>query len=174
MRWGPATMMNGAISQPFALTTIQLRKIARRRGDLPAPKGFESFRLGLISNANSDFLVPALEASALRHGVWLDVTVTGMGHGIASILDPDSDLNRARPDAVLIAYTWHTLGAAAQTPGDTAGAAAAVDHLLEEIEMMAGMLAKAGTFFPSSRPCRRPRFRCSAVSTAGCPERCVQ
>lgn len=61
------------------------------------------FRLGILSNSTLDFIVPALEATALRRGIALECITADYGQVIQEALSPDSVINRAKPDAVLIA-----------------------------------------------------------------------
>jgi FkbH-like protein len=61
------------------------------------------FRLGIISNATSHFIVPALVASAARHGIALVCCEANFDQAMQEALSPTSAINRAQPDAVLIA-----------------------------------------------------------------------
>lgn len=67
------------------------------------------FRLGLISNATTSLIVPALVATAARHGIALEVIDTGFDQVVQESLRYDSFLNQARPDAVLIALDYRGL-----------------------------------------------------------------
>jgi FkbH-like protein len=62
-----------------------------------------TFKLGIVSNGTIDFLKPMLEVAALRHGVLLELCAADFGQGMQEALNPDSKLNRFRPDAVLLA-----------------------------------------------------------------------
>src|SRR5277367_1046322 len=61
------------------------------------------FRLGIISNATSHFIVPALVASAARHGIALECCGADFDQVVQEALSPTSAINRAQLDAVLIA-----------------------------------------------------------------------
>jgi FkbH-like protein len=61
------------------------------------------FRLGIVSNATSHFMCPALVATAARHGFALECVESDYGQTMQSALSPDSAVNRARCDAVLVA-----------------------------------------------------------------------
>jgi FkbH-like protein len=67
------------------------------------------FRLGLLSNSTTDFIAPALIATAARHGVALEVITGGYDQILQDALTPDSSVNRAAPDAVLIAIDYRAL-----------------------------------------------------------------
>ena len=60
-------------------------------------------RLGLIGNGTLDLLAPVLVGSALRHGIALDCVLADYGVTTQEALDPDSRVNAAKPDAVLLA-----------------------------------------------------------------------
>lgn len=74
---------------------------ARSAGLSLAP--LHPFRLGIISNATTHFIVPALEATAARHGLALQCIEAEFGQVMQEALSPDSTINRAQLDAVLIA-----------------------------------------------------------------------
>jgi FkbH-like protein len=61
------------------------------------------FRLGLLSNATVDLLVPPLIATAARHGIALEIIRGGYDQAVQEALSPESGINCAKPDAVLIA-----------------------------------------------------------------------
>jgi len=61
------------------------------------------FTLGIVGNGTLDLIAPALVASAARHGVLLSVVSAPYGQVIQEALDPTSAINRAKPDAVLLA-----------------------------------------------------------------------
>ena len=60
-------------------------------------------RLGVVSNSTLDFIVPSLNASALRHGIALTCIQADYGQVLQEVLSPDSLLYRESLDAVLIA-----------------------------------------------------------------------
>jgi len=61
------------------------------------------FKLGVIGTGTLDLLAPLLVASAARHGFALTVVQAPYGQVTQEAFDPDSTINAARPDAVLIA-----------------------------------------------------------------------
>jgi FkbH-like protein len=99
------------------------------------------FRLGIISNATSHFMVPALTASAARYGIALECIEANYGQVMQEALAVDSVINRARPDAVLVALDYR--GLALDTPlGDLAAAETAVNAALEELWAIRDALRK--------------------------------
>jgi len=78
--------------------TIELVKSRMERG-----AALVEFRVALISDTTVEYLVPALVASAARHGVLLDVIHPGYGQVAQAVFDRGSILRSARIDAVLVA-----------------------------------------------------------------------
>ncbi len=131
-----------------ALDDNQLNKLAkaleraRAAGASLAP--LTPFRLGIVSNATTHLLVPALVASAARHGIALSCVEAEYGQVIQSALDPDSALNRAKCDAVLLAVDHRGLPLSAPL-GDRAGAERAVSEALAYLTNVRQALERRGT-----------------------------
>jgi FkbH-like protein len=119
-----------------ALEQNQLSRLAKLiRGAREADRDLRPlapFRLGLLSNGTTDFVVPALIGSAARHGVALEVVAGDFGQVVQQALDPDSPVNRAKPDAVLVAVDHRGLPMRS-TPGDEAAATATVQGAVETL-----------------------------------------
>jgi FkbH-like protein len=99
------------------------------------------FRLGIVSNATSHFMVPALIATAARYGIALECIEANFGQAMQEALDPDSTINRARPDAVLIAIDYR--GLPLDVPwGDASAVDHVVDRALDELRVMRDALQK--------------------------------
>lgn len=114
---------------------------ARDAGKSLAP--LTPFRLGIISNATSHFLVPALEASAARHGIALECIEADYDQVMQEALSPESLINRAQPDAVLIAVDYRGLPLQA-CPGDEGAAQANVTAALGHLAMVRNGLSTHG------------------------------
>lgn len=93
------------------------------------------FRLGIISNATSHFIVPALVASALRYGLALECVEADYGQAMQAALSPDSPIHRTPCDAVLVAIDHHGLPLKA-APGDTELAEQSVADSLGQLDMI--------------------------------------
>ena len=63
----------------------------------------DGVKLGVISNGTVDLALPALAVSCLRHGVGAQVIGADFGQVAQVALDPNSTMNRARCDYVLLA-----------------------------------------------------------------------
>ena len=104
---------------------------ARPAGRSLAP--LTPYKLGLITNSTSDFIAPALIATALRHGIALECIPAAYDQAMQESLSPESAINRAAPQAVLIALDWR--GVPLQpSPGNSAEAEATVDGILNYLQ----------------------------------------
>lgn len=96
-----------------ALDLNQLTKlaklIAKARGEGKSLDPLIPFCLAVLSNSTTDFLVPGLVASAARHGIALEVVQPDYDQVVQEALNPDSRVNRSRPDAVLLALDFRAL-----------------------------------------------------------------
>ena len=96
-----------------ALDLNQLTKLAnamsRARSDGKALDPLTPFRLAVLSNSTVDLLVPALNASAARHGIALEIIQPSYDQVAQEALTPDSRVNRSKPDAVLLALDYRAL-----------------------------------------------------------------
>ena len=121
----------------YALDENQLNRIAkvvaraRENGCSLAP--LVPFRLGILSNSTTDFIVPVLIATAARHGIALECIASDYGQVVQEALSPDSAVNSQKPDAVLIAvdYRGYPLNSAI---GDADAARATVEAALGQIQ----------------------------------------
>jgi FkbH-like protein len=122
-----------------ALDENQLNRLAKAMG-----KARESglslapltpFRLGIVSNATSHFLVPALIATAARHGIALECIEADFDQVMQAALSPDSAINTGRCDAVLVAVDHRGLPLG-PTPGDAEAAAQTVQAALNHLDMV--------------------------------------
>lgn len=87
----------------YRLNLRQLEKIERAASQIAHGSDLIPFRLGLLSNATTSLLPGALKASALRHGIALEVVESPFDNVMQVALDANSEFVRASPDAVLLA-----------------------------------------------------------------------
>jgi FkbH-like protein len=117
----------------YSLDLNQLIRLSRTIGDISKSGGslapLTPFKLGVLSNSTSDFILPALVASAARHGIALTVVTSNYGQVIQEALSPDSTVNRSKPDAVLIAIDYRGLPIR-PTPGRAEEAEARIHEAL--------------------------------------------
>src|SRR5688572_7254013 len=120
----------------FALDENALNKLAkviaqaRAAGRSLAP--LTPFRLGVLSNTTSHFLVPALIATAARHGIALECEESDFDQVIQEALNPESMINRGKFDAVLVAIDHRGLPLRA-VPGDAEAASRIVSDAMAQL-----------------------------------------
>ncbi len=121
----------------YALDENQLSRlaktIAKARANGASFSPLASFRLGVLSNSTLDFIAPALVASAARHGIALECITANYDQVVQEALSPGSAMNRARPDAVLIAIDYRSLPLTCPL-GDSQKAGEAVESALSYLE----------------------------------------
>ncbi len=168
----------GAALQRLAnhrLDENQLNKLAKaidkaREAERPlAP--LIPFRLGLVSNATSHFIVPALIATAARHGIALECIEAEYDQVMQTALSPDSPINRARCDAVLIALDHRGLPLM-PTPGDEEAARHCVDAALAHLNTIRDGIRKNGQAISILQTIPRPvesSFGSFDLALAGTP-----
>ena len=116
-----------------ALDEHQLARLGRAIGTLRG-RGLPlapliPFKLGILGNGTLDLIIPPLVASAARHGLALQCVKGEYDQFLQDALSPDSPVNAAKPDAVLLALDHRGLALQA-TPGDAALAAQTVESAL--------------------------------------------
>lgn len=96
-----------------AFADAQLMRLSKLMEGLQAKgRSFEPltpFRLGVIGHGTLDLVAPALTATAARHGIHLECILSDYGQALQDALSPDSKVNRARCDAVLLALDYRGL-----------------------------------------------------------------
>lgn len=120
----------------YSLEQNQLDRLARvidqaRSSDADL-QPLTPFRLGLLSNSTVDFLVPALVATAVRHGFALEVIRGNYDQPFQDAVSPDSMVNSSAPHATLVAIDHRGLPLAA-SPGDPVAAQASVQNSLHHL-----------------------------------------
>ena len=108
-----------------------------------APDPLTPVRLALLADATTDFILPAVRASALRQGLLASVYVPDYGQAMQEVLNPESGLARFGAEIVLIARDHRALGLA--TAGlDAEIAGRAVRSALAETRRMIEELGRLG------------------------------
>jgi len=93
------------------------------------------FRLAVLSNSAIDMIVPALKASALRHGIALEVVQPSYDQVAQEALTPDSKVNSSMPDAVLLALDYRAIPLKL-SPGDREVASATVQGAIGYLQAL--------------------------------------
>jgi FkbH-like protein len=122
-----------------ALDLNQLTKLAgfivKARSEGRHLNPLTPFRLAVLSNSTIDLVVPALVASAARHGIALEVIQPPYDQVAQEALAPDSTVNTAKPDAVLFALDYRALPLKLSL-GDSAASSATVQGALGYIQAL--------------------------------------
>jgi FkbH-like protein len=123
----------------FGLDSGKLNRLAKiitgkqKGGQTLAP--LTPFRLGILSNATIDFIVPALVASAARHGIALECIAAKYDQAVQEALSPASAVNQAQPDGVLLALDHRSFSLNSPL-GDRESALAATQSALAHLDMI--------------------------------------
>ena len=154
---GPLGREVQALALP-ALDLNQLTKLARAiekaRGDGRSLDPLTPFRLAVLSNSTVDMIVPALVATAARHGIALEVIQPSYDQVAQEALTPDSKVNSAKPDAVLFALDYRalplklSLGDSEASSATVRGAIGYLQALRNGIKSNSGALCIFQTFAP--------------------------
>lgn len=122
-----------------ALDLNQLTKLAKAIGRVRSEgKPLEPlvpFRLAVLGNSTVDLIVPALLASAARHGIALEVIQPSYDQVAQEALTPDSKVNSSRSDAVLLALDYRALPLKL-SPGDIDAASATVQGAIGYLQAL--------------------------------------
>ena len=109
----------------YSLTINQSNRLYRtikKLGDVASGallKELSGLKLGIVSNSTLDLLVPSMVTSAIRHGVFLDVVTADFDQVAQEAFDPNSMLNQAGLDIVLLALDYRAFPFAANTLATT-------------------------------------------------------
>lgn len=125
-----------------SLNLTQLTALARA---LPAPTQppLPWLKLGILSNATVDLLPPAIQASGIRHDLWLQVHTSSYGSFMQDAIDPASALNQQHNHFVLLALDHRAFGIA-DCLDDAAAAQYLVDRALADLDTMVRAIASTG------------------------------
>lgn len=141
----------------YALSINQANRLYQAIGKLTAEtrsllsRSLTPFRLGIVSNATMDLMIPSIVISAIRNGIDIEVVSTDFGQVAQEAFDAGSKLNTARLDAVLIALDYHAypfLADQLSTSGEVLPSDKAFDYLKQirdSFKQSGGMICIAQT-----------------------------
>ena len=140
------------------LNLNQLTKLAKlittARADGKSLSPLVPFRLAILSNSTIDHLVPALIATAARHGIHLEIIQPSYDQVAQEALTPNSKVNSSKPNAVLFALDYRALplklapGDPDQSAATAAGAIGYLQALQNGIKSNSNALCIFQTFAP--------------------------
>jgi FkbH-like protein len=123
----------------YGLDLNQLTKLAKTilkaRAEGKPVDPLTPFRLAVLSNSTIDLIVPALVASAARHGIALEIIQPDYDQVAQEALTPDSKVNSSKPDGVLFALDYRALPLKLSL-GDQDASAAAVQGSLGYLQAL--------------------------------------
>jgi FkbH-like protein len=129
-----------------ALGLDQLLQVSRaldRSGASLDQSLLSPMRLALLVDGTTDYVGPAIRASALRHGVLAEIYSPAYGQALSEVMNPASGLMAFRPEVALVASDYRSLGLA--TPMmDAAAAANAVNTAVARLSAIVTGLARSG------------------------------
>ncbi len=125
----------------FSLTVNHCNRLNRQINKLPEKSlsqiknNFTSLTLGIVSNATIDLMVPALVVTAFRHGVYLKIVTADFDQVAQEAFDPNSVLNQAQLDLVLISLDYRAFEFASNTVASSVQGKSAEDafHYLNQL-----------------------------------------
>jgi FkbH-like protein len=109
--------------------------LGKARLDGKSVEPLKPFKLAVLSNSTIDLIVPPLVASAIRHGIVLEVVQPSYDQVAQEALTPDSKVNSSKPDAVLLALDYRALPLK-MSPGDADAAAATIQGALGYLQTL--------------------------------------
>lgn len=146
----------------FGLDLNQLIKLARVIGKACSEgtslHPLVPFRLAVLSNSTVEMIVPALIASAARHGVALEIIQPSYDQVTQEALTPNSTVNSSKPDAVLFALDYRalplklSLGDAEAASGTVQGTLGYLQTLRDGIKANSKGVCIFQTFAPPAEP----------------------
>ncbi|TLX40789.1 HAD-IIIC family phosphatase [Xanthobacter autotrophicus] len=129
----------------YFLDGTQLNRLASllraARLDDASPAQLAPLRLGVIGDGTLDLLLPAIEATGLRHGLRIETIGCNYGQTLNEAMLADSRLNQSGCDAILLAMDHRGLPLSAPI-GDTATAKVSVDGAYVLIQDLCAALRK--------------------------------
>jgi FkbH-like protein len=117
-----------------------LDRAVRKLADRIAGPELAPLKLALLAEATTDYIAPAIRASALRHGLRIETYVPAYGQAMAEALDFASPLRAFGAEMALVAETPQSLGltrsfiSPAEGEAAVAGAVAKLTALVEALQ----------------------------------------
>jgi FkbH-like protein len=105
---GSAIQMLAQFALNGQQSAMLARSIAEARAEGRDLAPLAGFRLGVLAGDTFDLITDCIPAAAARHGVAVEIATAPYDQVMQQALDPDSGINRARLDAVLLAvnHRW--------------------------------------------------------------------
>jgi FkbH-like protein len=117
----------------FVLTNALDETVRRAIPARPDGLATKPVRLAVLGSATLTHLLPAIRVAGLRRGIWIDTYENDFGQYAQELSDPESDLHRFKPTAVLLSLDAYHLAAGVTARMDEADADAALDEIKSRI-----------------------------------------
>lgn len=89
-----------------AMNLPQLELLAKAVARLESAAGIDWTRLSVLSNGTTDLMLPAIVASAPRHGIWVDAQGAPFNSCMSEAFNPESSTHQRHKDIVLLALDY--------------------------------------------------------------------
>lgn len=140
--------ISGAMLRNFATqaldldSALKLAKLIETKRDIIEPAPLSPLKLAVLSSSTTSYTVPAIRASAPRHGVLADIYVGDYGQTAQEIYADGTGLHAFAPDVVLLSLDAISLGL---TKSDVAAQDGIVDSAAKQIRWLAeGIVSRLG------------------------------
>lgn len=145
---GPAGAAAAALSR-YALGANDLFSLGQAMARLVRAGGtlepLAPLKLAVLGNGTTKLWAPTLPATAARHGVALDLVLGEYDQALQEAVDPGSEINRAQPDAVLLALDHRGLPWRNVPAGDAGAAEACLAEMRQYLSAIREGLGSAGS-----------------------------
>lgn len=105
-------------------------------------KDVERIQVSLVSNATTDLLLPAIQATAPRHGIWIKADGSSFGTFVSEALDPASQTRQRNNDFIVLALD-HRAFSFKPCPGDLTRAETMVRQAIQTVSQLASAFHSA-------------------------------
>ncbi|MGF7151726.1 FkbH-like protein [Sphingomonas zeicaulis] len=140
--------ISGASLRDFATqaldldSALKLSKLIETKREAIEPAPLSPLKLAVLSSSTTSYTVPAIRASAPRHGVLADIYVGDYGQTAQEIYADGTGLHSFAPDVVLLSLDAISLGL---TKSDVAAQDGIVDSAAKQIRWLAeGIVSRLG------------------------------
>lgn len=123
---------------------IQVSRVLDRSAQHLDRNLLSPMRLALLVDGTCEYIGPAIQASAFRHGVLAQIYSPAFGQGLSDAMNSASGLMAFRPEVALVASDYRSLGLATPVMDETA-AGIAVDSAVARLSAIVTSLARMGT-----------------------------
>ena len=140
-------IFDAAMAQRLATCRLDLGQLHSLARALPLQRIEQCdghIRLSILSNATADLIVPAVVATAPRHGLWIDASTPPFGAFASEAMDANSQTHKRSDHFVLLALDHRALQLK-PCPGDLSMAESTVTAALSQVTRLTDAIHRAGS-----------------------------